>query len=93
VRFVRTRGQRSSLRWSEIESREADRRALLKSNPRIVLENVLSRKSVSDQVARQLIANPEAGRAAAVKVIADRVGVPVDVVEECIAIEALETGQ
>ena len=73
--------------------READRRALLKANPRLVLENVLSRKSVSDQVARQLLLNPEAGRAAAVQVIADRVGVPADVVEECIAIEALETGQ
>jgi hypothetical protein len=86
VRFVRTRGQRSSLRWSEVESREADRRALLKSNPRIVLENVLSRYSVCMQVADRMVSHP-GDTPAAIEFVAERVGVPVEIVRECVALE------
>lgn len=96
-RWPSTRAGRYFRGRSEALAHEADRRALLKSNPRIILENILSRESVCRQVAAALIrhsaADHTAAMAAAVDEVADSVGVPAEIVRECLSVNALETGQ
>lgn len=96
-RWPSTRAGRYFRRQADAAAREADRRAFLKSNPRIILENSHSRDSVRRQVAAALLrhskADHAAAMAAAVDEVADSVGVPREIVLECLAIEVLETGQ
>jgi len=80
-------------RRAEINVREAQRLASIKTNPRQIVENILSRQSVCMQVSRELLNNHEAGLDAAVAAIAEKTGYPPEVVRECWSIEVLETGQ
>lgn len=80
-------------RQTESSVREATRVAAIQRNPRSILENVLSRDHICMQVSRELLRNPEGGLEAAIKVIADRNGIPPEIVRECRTINTLETGQ
>jgi hypothetical protein len=72
--------------------REAQRIAANQRNPRAIVENILSRASVCQQVAARMVTNP-GDTQGAINFVAEAIGVPRETVLECLSIEALETGQ
>lgn len=72
--------------------REAMRLASLKSNPRQVVENIISRALIVAEVSRQMLSN-SGDTPAALQAVAARWCIPVETVQECISIDTLETGK
>jgi hypothetical protein len=92
-----TRAGRWGQRQDERNAREAKRRVLIQSNPRQIVENIQSRQSIALRVASYMLHLGRIGaegslRDKAVDHVSDLVGVPREIVLECLSIEALETG-
>lgn len=91
-RWGATRAARWGAQQDERDQVEAARRASLQSNPHQVVENILSRALVCAEVERRLVSHP-GDTPAAIEFVATRWGIPVETVQECISVEALETGK
>lgn len=93
-----TRVGRRGRRQDAKDQREASRRESLQTNPGQIVEHIHSRQSVARRVASYMIHlggvdAPGDKRAQAVDHVAQLIGVPREIVLECLSVEALETGQ
>lgn len=91
-RWANTRAGRWGARQDEIDAAAEALRASLQSNPRQLVENILYRYAVCQKVSARMISHP-GDTPAALEFVANFYGVPVETVEECISVEALETGK
>lgn len=92
MRYPSTKAGRARARQVQSDHREASRLASLKAYPRQIVENILSRMSICQQVAARMVSHP-GDTDAAIQFVAEKVGVPRETVRECLSIEALESGQ
>jgi hypothetical protein len=92
MRHATTRGARASARRTAADFREALRLTAIQRNPRSVVENILSRAMLVAEVSRRMLSHP-GDTDAAIEHVAARWGVSVEIVRECMSIEALESGQ
>lgn len=92
ARWPATRIGQWRARQAASDQREHERRVFLQRNPRFIVENITSRQSVCVQVAQRMVNQP-GDMPAAIAFVAERIGVPPETVQECLTVEALESGQ